>query len=173
MALETIKPADGSRVVRDDTHAVLFGQPPEVLKGLLLKQIRSIDTLVLTDTRERDGSLLNNLEFPLYYFLFIGKGTQSGTRLNLVGDAAEIARVLRLLQLTLLGPVQTELQRWGTPPRGCSRSGSTLPVILPSRGRMARCAVSKAFSTSLVRRPDSLRMSPVPDWRCATTAITS
>ncbi len=65
MALETIKPADGSRVVRDDTHAVLFGQPPEVLKGLLLKQIRSIDTLVLIDTRERDGSLLNNLEFPL------------------------------------------------------------------------------------------------------------
>jgi hypothetical protein len=100
MALETIKPADGSRVVRDDTHAVLFEQPPEVLKGLL-----------------------NNLEFPLYYFLFIGKGTQSGTRLNLVGDAAEIVRVLRLLQLTLLGPVQTELQRWGTPPRGCSRSG--------------------------------------------------
>ena len=71
---------------------------------------------MLIDTRERDGSLLNNLEFPLYYFLFIGKGTQSGTRLNLVGDAAEIARVLRLLQLTLLGPVQTELQRWGTPP---------------------------------------------------------
>lgn len=33
-----------------------------------------------------------------------------------MGDAAEIARVLRLLQLTLLWPVQTELQRWGIRP---------------------------------------------------------
>ena len=145
MALETIKPADGSRVVRDDTHAVLFGQPPEVLKGLLLKQIRSIDTLVLTDTRERDGSLLNNLEFPLYYFLFIGKGTQSGTRLNLVGDAAEIARVLRLLQLTLLGPVQTELQRWGTPPVAAAGVVERRPSSCPQGGGWPGAQYRKLF----------------------------
>jgi hypothetical protein len=37
--LEIIKPADGSRVVidSDDTESILIGQPPEVLKGLLLK----------------------------------------------------------------------------------------------------------------------------------------
>ncbi len=115
MDLEIIKPADGSRVVRDAEHTILFGQPPEVLKGLLLKQVRNIDTLVLIDTREQDGSLLNNLEFPLYYFLFVGKGSQPGAKLNLVGDAGEISRILRLLQLTLLGPSQAELQRWQTP----------------------------------------------------------
>jgi hypothetical protein len=78
MSLEIIKPADGSRIVSDGTHSVLFGQPPEVLKGLLLKKIHSFDTLVLIDTRERDGSLLNNLEFPLYYFLFFGNGKNAG-----------------------------------------------------------------------------------------------
>lgn len=116
MALEIIKPADGSRVVRSGEHAILFGQPPEVLKGLLQHRIRSLDTLVLIDTCEQDGSLLNNLEFPLYHFLFVGKGTQPGCRLNLIGDASEISRVLRLLQLTLLGPTRAELERWGTAP---------------------------------------------------------
>ncbi|HTQ99824.1 MAG TPA: cyclic nucleotide-binding domain-containing protein, partial [Candidatus Acidoferrum sp.] len=115
MEMEIIKPADGSRVVKDPAHTVLFGQPPEVLKGLLLKQIHHIDTLVLLDTRESDGSLLNNLEFPLYYFLFVGKGNRPGARLNLVGDADEISRVLRLLELTLLGPTKSELDRWQTP----------------------------------------------------------
>ena len=114
MEMELIKPADGSRVVRDVGHTVLFGQPPEVLKGLLLKKIQHVDTLVLIDTREQDGSLLNNLEFPLYYFLFVGKG-RSGARLNLVGDADEIDRVLRLMELTLLGPSEQELQGWHTP----------------------------------------------------------
>jgi len=113
--LEVIKPADGSRMVRDAREAVLIGQPPEVLKGILLQKIQSFDTLVLTDTAEKDGSLLNNLEFPLYYFLFMGKGLREGKRLNLVGYPPAISRALRLLRFTLLGPTEAELQAWGTP----------------------------------------------------------
>lgn len=113
-ALEIICPADGSRVVKLGTEAVLIGQPPEVLKGLLLKQIHQFDTLVLTDCKERDGSLLNNLEFPLYFFLFMGSGLKEGRKLNLIGDADDITRILRLLRLTLLGPSAEELQEWGT-----------------------------------------------------------
>jgi len=113
--LEIIKPADGSRVVRDSQESILIGQPPEVLKGLLLEKIQGFDTLVLTDTREKDGSLLNNLEFPLYYFLFMGTPLQDGKRLNLVGFPDAISRVLRLLRLTLLGPSELELQTLGTP----------------------------------------------------------
>lgn len=112
--LETIKPADGSRIIRLGTEAVLIGQPPEVLKGLLLKKIHQFDTLVLTDCKERDGSLLNNLEFPLYFFLFMGSGLKEGRKLNLIGDADDITRVLRLLRLTLLGPSAEELKEWGT-----------------------------------------------------------
>jgi len=47
----------------------MIGQPPEVLKGLLLNNIRNFDTLVLCDTHEKDGSLLNNLEFPQFGYL--------------------------------------------------------------------------------------------------------
>ncbi len=112
--LDTLKPADGSRIIRFGTEAVLIGQPPEVLKGLLLKGIRTFDTLVLTECKERDGSLLNNLEFPLYFFLFMGSGLQQGWKLNLGGDADDLTRMLRLLRLTLLGPAQQELQSWGT-----------------------------------------------------------
>jgi CRP-like cAMP-binding protein/ribonuclease BN (tRNA processing enzyme) len=112
--LEIIKPADGSRVVRDALQTIIFGQPPEVLKGLLLRNIQSFDTLVLVDSKARDGSLLNNLEFPLYYFLFMGGGFAAGRRINLVGDATDIRRVMRLLHLTLLGPNREELQAWGT-----------------------------------------------------------
>lgn len=113
--LQCAKPADGSRVVWDSSEAVLFGQPPEVLKGLLLAGVERIDTLVLIETCERDGSLLNNLEFPLYFFLFVGDGLAQGRKLNLVGQADAISRALRLLRLTLVGPTAAELSEWQTP----------------------------------------------------------
>lgn len=114
MALKLIKPADGSRVVLGKDECILFGQPPEVLKGLLLNKIVHFDTLVLSDMHEKDGSLLNNLEFPLYFFLFVAKGLKENKLLNLVGEADVISRALRLLRLTLLGPVKEELDSWGT-----------------------------------------------------------
>ena len=58
-------PAQGSRLVKGTDDVVLFGQPPEVLKGLMVNGVSRFETLVLTDVRERDGSLLNNLEFPI------------------------------------------------------------------------------------------------------------
>jgi hypothetical protein len=83
---EVLTPAQGSRVVRDDDGVILFGQPPEVLKGILVSDIDTFDTLVLTDVKEKDGSLLNNLEFPIYFFLFVINGLAKGERLNLVGE---------------------------------------------------------------------------------------
>jgi CRP-like cAMP-binding protein len=114
MALKLIKPADGSRAVLGEQESILIGQPPEVLKGLLLNKISHFDTLVLCDIYEKDGSLLNNLEFPLYFFLFVAKGLEQGRLLNLVGEADNISRALRLLRLTLLGPAKSELDAWGT-----------------------------------------------------------
>ncbi len=114
--LEVLTPAQGSRVVRDEDGVILFGQPPEVLKGLLISQIDSFDTLVLTDVVEKDGSLLNNLEFPIYFFLFVANGMQQGKRLNLIGTEAHIKQMLRLLRVTLMGPIEAELDRWGTNP---------------------------------------------------------
>ena len=44
-----IQPSLGSRLYEDDSGAILLGQPPEVLKGLLLHGVTSFDTLVLPD----------------------------------------------------------------------------------------------------------------------------
>ena len=98
----------------DETEVILFGQPPEVLKGLLTQGVSRFDTLVLTDIREKNGSLLNNLEFPLYFFLFIARGLAEKRKINLVGEADSISHAMRLLRFTLLGPSRAELDRWHT-----------------------------------------------------------
>jgi CRP-like cAMP-binding protein len=109
-----LTPAPGSRIVRDGAEVILFAQPPEVLKGLLREGISSFDTLVLTDVREKNGSLLNHLEFPFYFFLFIAKGLAENRKINLVGDPENISQALRLLRFTLMGPTRKELDLWQT-----------------------------------------------------------
>jgi len=111
---QILTPAPGSRIVTDSNAVILFGQPPEVLKGLLREGIRSFDTLVLTDVREKNGSLLNNLEFPFYFFLFFANGLSEKRRINLVGDSETISQSLRLLRFTLFGPTRAELTEWET-----------------------------------------------------------
>ena len=111
---QLLTPAPGSRIVRDEAEVILFGQPPEVLKGLLREGISGFDTLVLTDIREKNSALLNNLEFPLYFFLFFAKGLKENRKLNLVGNVESISHAMRLLRFTLLGPSRAELDRWHT-----------------------------------------------------------
>ncbi|MEQ9209441.1 MAG: MBL fold metallo-hydrolase, partial [Pseudomonadales bacterium] len=83
----------------------------------MLEKISRFDTLVLLDIKEKDGSLLNNLEFLLYYFLFYSQGLADGRKIKLVGSEADISQALRLLRLTLLGPTENELKRWKTRPK--------------------------------------------------------
>ena len=113
--LKVLTPAPGSRIVSDGAEVVLFGQPPEVLKGLLREGITNFDTLVLTDVKEKYGVLLNNLEFPFYFFLFIANGLAENRKINLVGDKESISQALRLLRFTLFGPTSDELEQWQTP----------------------------------------------------------
>jgi CRP-like cAMP-binding protein len=112
---QILTPAPGSRIVKGETETILFAQPPEVLKGLLRENITRFDTLVLTDIKEKNGSLLNNLEFPFYFFLFVAKGFAEKRKVNLVGDAESISQAMRLLRFTLFGPTRKELEQWQTP----------------------------------------------------------
>ena len=109
-----IQPCLGSRLYEDDHGSILVGQPPEVLKGLLLHGVNNFDTLVLPDIKEKGGSLTNNLEFPLYFFLFVANGLSEGRRLNLVGEDEDLSHALRLLQIALFGPSREELTNWNT-----------------------------------------------------------
>lgn len=111
-----IQPASGSRVVTGASDVVLFGQPPEVLKALLLNNVSSFNAIVLTDIREKGGSLTNNLEFPLYFYLFLTDAFAKGQRMFLVGEEVDISHAIRLLRFTLTGPVESELSSWGTKP---------------------------------------------------------
>ncbi|MCB1644824.1 MAG: cyclic nucleotide-binding domain-containing protein [Pseudomonadales bacterium] len=110
----SIKPTESSRIVQDDATTILFGQPPEVLKGLLKNGITAFDTMVLTDVKEKNGSLLNNLEFPFYFFLFVANGLAQGRKVRLIGEADDISQALRLLRITLMGPTRAELDKWST-----------------------------------------------------------
>jgi hypothetical protein len=112
--MKVVKPMGGCRAVLTDERTVLFGQPPEVIKPLGSVGVSRIDGLVLTDSRERGGVLLNNLEFPLYHFLFISNGLAEGRKLGLAGTREQLTDVLDLLRLTLLGPTREELESWGT-----------------------------------------------------------
>lgn len=109
-----VQPSPGARLYEDDHGSILFGQPPEVLKGLLLNGVTHFDTIVLPDIKEKAGSLTNSLEFPLYFFLFVAKGFSEGRELNLVGERTDISHALRLLRITLLGPTRAELEDWRT-----------------------------------------------------------
>lgn len=109
-----IQPCLGSRLYEDDNGSILIGQPPEVLKGLLLHGISNFDTLVLPDVKEKGGSLTNSLEFPLYFFLFVAKGLEQSRKLNIVGEKSDISHALRLLRITLFGPTRSELDQWTT-----------------------------------------------------------
>lgn len=66
----------------------------------------------MRDSRERGDVLLNNLEFPLYHFLFISNGLQEGRKLRLVGRRSQIEQVMEVLRLTLPGPTRDELVHW-------------------------------------------------------------
>lgn len=107
-------PAEASRVIQDDHTVVLVGQPPEILKNLLLNKITHFDAILLTDVKEKDGALLNNLEFPFYFFVFVARGLEQGRKIKLIGEETDISQALRLMRLTLTGPTREELDFWGT-----------------------------------------------------------
>ncbi|MGA1757206.1 MAG: cyclic nucleotide-binding domain-containing protein [Pseudomonadales bacterium] len=113
-SIDSYAPASGSILVKAGDVYFLVGQPPEVLKGLMRHSVDTIHALVLTDTREHDGSLLHNVEFMLYHFLFVSQGLSRGEKLALIGPQPVLDQVRRIIQITLLGPDEHQLVEWGT-----------------------------------------------------------
>tara|TARA_B110000305_G_scaffold202497_1_gene230891 strand:+ start:10843 stop:13104 length:2262 start_codon:yes stop_codon:yes gene_type:complete len=114
--IDITKPASGSRLVQAAGRSLLVGQPPEVLKGLKLSGQEHFDGVVLIDTRERDGSLMNHVEFLLYHFLFNLGAYASGEKLLLIGDDQAIKQAKRLMKITLLGPDPDQFKQWNSDP---------------------------------------------------------
>jgi hypothetical protein len=95
---------------------VLFGCPPEVIKHLMLRGIKSPEVIVLPDTPYRFNVLQNCTEFPLYYFLFVERNFMAGRRLTIVGMPAQLKANRKLLRLTLVGPTRAEYDALGQNP---------------------------------------------------------
>ena len=97
-----IKPMNGCKIVHWNDQTLLFGQPPEVVKGLLRHDVTSLNTLVLLDTKEHHGALLNSLEFPLYFILFMADNIKPNLRINLIGERRDIYQAIEILRLIFL-----------------------------------------------------------------------
>lgn len=111
--MAVIEVAPGVTVCQTAERNVLFGCPPEVIKHLMLKGIKSPDVIVLPDTPYRFDVLQNCTEFPLYSFLFVEGNFRSGKKLTIVGTPLHIKANRKLLRLTLLGPTRKEYAELG------------------------------------------------------------
>ncbi|MEQ9365434.1 MAG: cyclic nucleotide-binding domain-containing protein [Leptospirales bacterium] len=111
--MAVVEVAPGVSVWNSDDRNILFGCPPEVIKHLMLRGIRSPDVIVLPDTPYRFDVLQNCTEFPLYSFLFVEGNFRNGKKLTIVGTPRHLKANRKLLRLTLLGPTRKEYAALG------------------------------------------------------------
>ncbi len=114
--MPVIEVTPGVSVLDAGGKTLLFGCPPEVIKHLMLKGIKSPEVIVIPDTPYRFDVLQNCTEFPLYYFLFVERNFMAGKKLTIVGTAAHLKANRKLLRLTLLGPTRAEYDALGANP---------------------------------------------------------
>ncbi len=104
----------GSYYVTDGEHALLAGVPPEIVKVIRQKGLRSPCHVLLPDIPTALGESQVAVEFPLYNHLF-----QSDRRtmepLTLIGNSRRVSAAKDLLDLTLFGPDAATMHAWGLP----------------------------------------------------------
>ena len=114
--MPVIEVTPGVAVAESGGKTILFGCPPEVIKHLMLKGVKSPEIIVLPDTPYRFDVLQNCTEFPLYYFLFVERNFMQGKKLTIVGTPTHLKANRKLLRLTLVGPTRKEYDALGHSP---------------------------------------------------------
>ena len=105
----------GCGYVSNGGHALLAGCPPELVKVLLREKLPPPQHLLLPDLPVSRGESQVAVEFPLYHHLF-WSGAKPGTKpLQLVGNARRVQAAADLLRLSLFGPDEEQMVRWGHP----------------------------------------------------------
>ena len=97
------------------SHSLLAGCPPEIVKVLMQRGLRSPNWILLPDQPVSHGESQVSVEFPLYHHLFVGGKLASGEPLGLLGSRRRVKAAHDLLQLTLFGPEPQQLAEWGMP----------------------------------------------------------
>lgn len=101
--------------ITDQAHSLLAGCPPEIVKVLMQRGLKSPQHILLPDLPVSHGESQVAVEFPLYHHLFFGGRQGSAEPLGLVGNARRIRAARELLELTLFGPDAKQLAEWGMP----------------------------------------------------------
>lgn len=101
--------------VSDHGHSLLAGCPPEIVKVLMQRGLKSPQHILLPDRPVSHGESQVAVEFPLYHHLFFGGKLGSGEPLNLIGSARRIQAARDLLELTLFGPDARQMAEWEMP----------------------------------------------------------
>lgn len=112
-AMNVIQVVPGCHTLNFPQGNALFGCPPEILKHLIQRNLPLPDVIVLPDTFHRFGISQVAVEFPLYHFLFVQQGLAKGRRMKIVGTPSQCDRIAKLMRITLLGPSDEEMKRWG------------------------------------------------------------
>lgn len=101
--------------VSDREHALLAGCPPEIVKVLMQRGLKSPNYILLPDQPVSHGESQVAVEFPLYHHLFVGGKLASGELLGLIGNRRRIQAARDLLELTLFGPDARQMAEWDMP----------------------------------------------------------
>jgi hypothetical protein len=111
MQIQSVFP--GSYYISEGGHAILAGCPPEIIKALLQRKLPTPQHLLLPDVAVSQGESQVAVEFPLYHHLFFSGANRLPPPLNLVGSARRVKAAVDLLELTLFGPSEEQMQEWG------------------------------------------------------------
>ncbi|MBI5800205.1 MAG: cyclic nucleotide-binding domain-containing protein [Verrucomicrobia bacterium] len=96
-------------------HSLLAGCPPEIVKVLMQRGLKSPSFILLPDRPVSHGESQVAVEFPLYHHLFVGGKLATGERLGLIGSRRRIQAARELLDLTLFGPDAKQMAEWEMP----------------------------------------------------------
>lgn len=111
----------GCFLVEIEDEAIIFGSPPEIIKVLMDLQKPLPTAVVLPANFFWLEEVQAELEFPLFHSLFLRGGFSQGEKLKVIGTTDQIERIRQILRLTLLGPDERLMRRWGIPQRDLAR----------------------------------------------------
>ena len=105
----------GCQIVGDPDNSTLVGLPSEAIKVMQRKSIKLGTCVVLPSRFYNHGINQANLEQVLLYSTFkLGRFFQ-GQKLVAIGEASQISRMQKLLQLKIFGPTRDDMEKWGVP----------------------------------------------------------
>lgn len=105
----------GCCYVEEGGQVLLAGCPPEIVKVLLSEKLAPPQHVLLPDVPVSRGESQVAIEFPLYFHLFWG-GAKPGVKpLQLIGNDRRVRAAADLAELTLFGPDEAQMIKWGLP----------------------------------------------------------